>query len=442
MRLPQTSRTAEKALPEQGAPLCLCDAMRILGQRQPAHGPHQWVRSATRRSHGNLSPYAALHGMPPPPRQAHCAARCSLAPAPPTFTLPLAPRVPAHNRTLPSVPGSSSSPGPSQASRQQPRYTWEPHAGRMQARPGGGTREARAAEPGTPASAHTHAAPHATPALAPGTQPSNPSNRATTLACLPSKPAQTAHPQAAPAAQRGTHKRAAGSATPAGVSAASGCRSSARAPVAAAGSLCACGHSNLYLSRRCRAGPAAGRRTAPARQAPPPARRSEDAAATPAPRARARDDGRGAAAAHAGTTGAPRAPHTSSRAGAQARRWPAGKRPYPSPPHMSSPAFSSRKLAAMVSLRSQARKASSTAWRSKPMASRRPTAACSSSLSCTATAPGGKPARARGHLSAQARAAALGAGAPGTAAAFHLDLHVPERSLTSRAHGGTPPNPA
>jgi len=254
MRLPQTSRTAEKALPEQGAPLCLCDAMRILGQRQPAHGPHQWVRSSTRRSHGNLSPYAALHGMPPPPRQAHCAARCSLAPAPPTFTLPLAPRVPAHIRTLPSVPGSSSSPGPSQASRQQPRYTWEPHAGRMQARPGGGTREARAAEPGTPASAHTHAAPHATPALAPGTQPSNPSNRATTLACLPSKPAQTAHPQAAPAAQRGTHKRAAGSATPAGVSAASGCRSSARAPVAAAGSLCACGHSNLYLSRRCRAG--------------------------------------------------------------------------------------------------------------------------------------------------------------------------------------------
>ncbi len=192
---------------------------------------------------------------------------------------------------------------------------------------------------------------------------------------------------------------------------------------------------------------AAGRRTAPARQAPSPARRSEDAAATPAPRARARDDGRGAAAAHVGTPGAPRAPRAShavarARAGAQARCRPAGKRPYPSPPHMSSPAFSSRKLAAMVSLRSQARKASSTAWRSKPMASRRPTAACSSSLSCTATAPGGKPARARGHLSAQARAAALGAGAPGTAAAFHLDLHVPERSMTSRAHGGTPPNPA
>ncbi len=110
------------------------------------------------------------------------------------------------------------------------------------------------AEPGTPASAHTHAAPHATPALAPGTQPRNPSNRASTLACLPSKPTQTAQPQAAPAAQRGIHKRAAGSATPAGVSAASGRRSSARAPVAAAGSLCACGHSNLHLSCRCRAG--------------------------------------------------------------------------------------------------------------------------------------------------------------------------------------------
>ena len=67
--------------------------------------------------------------------------------------------------------------------------------------------------------------------------------------------------------------------------------------------------------------------------------------------------------------------------------------------HMSSPAFSSRKLAAMVSWRSQARNASSTDWRSKPIASRRPTAACSSSFRFTATEPGGTPAQHAARLS-------------------------------------------
>ena len=60
--------------------------------------------------------------------------------------------------------------------------------------------------------------------------------------------------------------------------------------------------------------------------------------------------------------------------------------------HCSSMALSNRKLAARVSSRSHSRNASMQRLRSKPRPSRRPMAACSSSVKCTATAPGGRPA--------------------------------------------------
>ena len=60
--------------------------------------------------------------------------------------------------------------------------------------------------------------------------------------------------------------------------------------------------------------------------------------------------------------------------------------------YCSSMALSKRKLAASVSSRSQSRKASMQRLRSKPRPSNRPIAACSSSVRCTGTAPGGKPA--------------------------------------------------
>jgi len=143
------------------------------------------------------------------PRHAHSVAPCSLAAAPPAFSLPLSPRVPAHTRALPGAPESRPGPCPPQASRQQPPSTGKP-ACRTRARK---ARQQHSRAQGCPELSPQHTQPpRPTPdplsRLAPD---QTPSDRASSLACPPSQPAQTPQPQAAPAAQRSAaHARGGG----------------------------------------------------------------------------------------------------------------------------------------------------------------------------------------------------------------------------------------